>query len=156
MYKRQVEDATRRRAAREMRFLTWNVTTRSNADRQEVRYAVRKPDGTIETRVVENVRKAEVNVKQTGEVVITTRRWGVGLEPGFGFTVDRGLRPYGDIQFFYAGPWGMNAGLYWNRNLRMVFSGSYSLAKISLANVSVWAGGNLQKDLVFGLRVCLN
>lgn len=127
-----------------------------NAAKREIRYAVRKPDGTIEHKVEKAVRRAEVIVKETGEVKVSTRRWGFCLEPGLGIVAEQGVRPAGDVQFFYARGFGVNTGLYWNDRLQVFFAGSYALAPIKLANVSIWAGVNLKEDLLIGVRVRLN
>jgi hypothetical protein len=121
--------------------------------KREIRYAVRKPDGTVETKVVQEVRHATVIVKNDGEVQVIARPYGFCFEPGLGVAWDSGLRPTGDVQFFYVRRWGGSAGVYYKDNLRLFFSVDYSLAGIRLSNASGWLGINLQKEIVFGIRL---
>lgn|SRR5678816_3174152 len=125
-----------------------------DTQRRQVRYAVRISSSQVQMRVVNEVRHATVVVKANGEVKITARPWGFTFEPGLGLVYDQGVRPLGDIQFFYAGPWGANVGLYYHSHLRIFLAGSYSLARVRLPNTSLWVGSNFA-DFIFGVRVRL-
>jgi len=126
-----------------------------NVAKREVRYAVRKPDGSTETRVVKEVRRATVVIKDDGEVQIKARSWGFCFEPGLGLGFNAGPRPIGDVQFFYFREWGINPGLYYKDNFRLYLAGSYSLSRLRLGNTSLWMGLDLQKEIIFGVRVRL-
>ena len=121
--------------------------------RREVRYAVRRSSGVVESKIIEEVRRATIVVKDTGEVEVVARRWGFCFEPGLALAVEEGPKPAGDLQYFYWGHWGALAGLYYNDNLRLYVGGSYELGRLHLFNTSLWTGVNLQKEIVFGLRV---
>jgi len=126
-----------------------------NTTKREVRYAVRKPDGTIESKVVPEVRHATVVVKTDGEVQIIARPYGFCFEPGLGVGYNAGLRPTGDVQFFYFHNWGGNLGVYYKDNLRVYLAGSYTLSRLRLTNTSLWLGFDLRPDIIFGVQLRL-
>jgi hypothetical protein len=126
-----------------------------DTSKREVRYAVRKPDGTIETKAVREVRHATVIVKTDGEIQVIARPYGFCFEPGLGFAYNAGFYPTADVQFFFYQRWGTSAGLYYKDNLRLYLACNYSLSGIHLGNANLWLGIDLKQDIVFGVQVRL-